>query len=318
MSEQIEETSASEETTAVESTEQSQQETQSAPTQEKATPAGQVDLSGLPPELAEPIQKRLDWLYYQAKEGKRVSKEVQELRDIARQQSEVIEQLNGGMGAVVGHLQQERFATTEQQLMTQRQAAWESGDTKAINEIDGKLMDLKVEKRLAAQQKPQPKKTETQKEAYAGEKLSGQQLANDAFSDGEITPEEHMYSQAWLEERDESGNLLRPWATGKDAKSQYALLEAAAVLNPDGPYSSWPMQKKLEEIDRRMGLQKNTGSQAVLGANLTSRNKSAKITLSPKAQELAIRTKFAGPGKTNDEHIAAWRKQLETVKKGAR
>lgn len=290
------------------------QETQFEPQQEEEQirPAAAVDLNGLAPEVAEPIKKRMDWLYYQTKDSKR---QFNELKTIAQQQSELIEELRNNQTAVVGHLQEEKFSATESALIHKMQSSWEAGDTQGYLKAQNDLTDLKVQKQLIKLQQPKEKPKQEDNRRLP----NGNEIADDAFAGGEITPEENAYARAWMSETDENGNLLRPWATGNDSKSQYALMEAAAVLAPDGPYAKWTLEKRLAEVDRRMGMQRNNNaSQSVLGANLTNRQKSNTITLSPKAKEIAIRTRFAGPGKTENEHIAAYKKQLETVRKGAR
>jgi hypothetical protein len=318
MTEEQAEVTESNNTSSAEASVDSNESHQEAPQtqqEDRVQPAAAVDLNGLPPELAEPIKKRMDWLYYQTKDSKR---QFNELKSIAQQQAELIEELRNNQTAVVGHLQEEKFSATESALVQKMQSAWETGDMQGYLNAQNQLTELKVEKKLSQLQKPQQQKQEKQ---APQQNISGREIADDAFAGGEISPEENAYAQAWMSETDENGNLLRPWATGNDQKSQYALMEAAAVLNPDGPYAKWPMEKKLAEIDRRMGLQKNNvGSQPVLGANLTNRQKSNTITLSPKQREIAIRTKFGSNkgAKSEADYIAAFKKQIEQTRKGVK
>lgn len=306
--------------------EQTQEAVTQTPVQTKNDYTDFVDLSDLPEEKREAIEGRFKHLSRLMKKNeRRTESQLSEYKKLMEEQSNLISELSGNMGVVVGHLQQEKFASTEAQLQQKMQQAWETGDTKAYVDAQDKLMDIKVQQRLAQQQKPtqQTNKTETQQQAYAGVKSNGEEIAQQAFDDGDIGSEDKSLISAWQQEKDESGIPVRPWTQSRtpdnpmnDPQFRRAYLEMAVVFDDEGPFANLSMDKKLAELDRRMGTQQRSASQPVLGSNLTNRGKSAKITLSQKAQDIAVKTKFAGPGKTNDEHIAAYRNQIEQIRKG--
>ena len=91
------------------------------------------------------------------------------------------------------------------------------------------------------------------------------------------------------------------------------LMETKAVLSSP-LYANKSIAEKMAEVDRRMGVQKPQAKQGVLGGGLTGQRKTSKLTLSPEAQKIALKTKFAGAGKTDAEHLEAYRKQIESSK----
>ena len=325
MSEAAENIEPVEQDAVVETSSEPAADAQPAPRQSTEDYTPYVDLAGIPDETREAIEGRFKHLSRLIKKTEtRSERELAEWRQTAAEQSRLIEELTGGLGGVVNHIQQERIASTEMMLQQRMQSAWESGDTKNYVEAQNQLMDLKVQQRLAQQEKPE-QKTQTQKQAFAGVPVSGQKFAEEAYNDGDLEPQEHALVQAWSSEKNESGQPLRPWTASRNPENptsdplyRRALIEMAAVFDESSPYSQLPMEKKLEELDRRMGVQKSAPQQSVLGANLTTRGKSTKMSLSPKQQEIATRTRFAGPGKSEAEHIEAYRRQLETVRKGTK
>lgn len=303
----------SEETENTESTENVQVTEQS---RSDSKPAGYdpVDVKEASPEE---IQQRLDYLYKQVKPTQR---ELKEAKQIMADQSRMIEELSSGMYAVVDHLQTDATGKAEDTLRLQMQQYLEQGNTAAYIEAHEKLTDLKIKKNQPKQQPPQ--KNETQKMAYAGAK----QVADSALQQDEISTDDARYVETYQSEKDDNGRLLRPWSINKSGDANNpdpdfveALIEARAVFT-NKRYASWTMEQKLTELDKRMGVQKPTGGQTVMGGNLTARGKNTKITLSPKQQEIAIRTKYGSSkgAKTDADYMEAFRKQIESVKTGAR
>lgn len=265
----------------------------------------------------EKIQERLDYLYKQVKPSQR---EVKELRTLVADQSKLIDELHSGMYAVVDHLKTEATTKSEGKLREDMKVALENGDTTAYIELNEKLTELKIEKN-----KPKattPKKTETQKQAYAGAK----QVSDDAFDSGELSAEDNRYVESYIGEKDDNGRLLRPWTVNKsndpdkpDPEFMEGLAEAHAVFT-NKRYANWTMAQKMAELDKRMGVEPPKGGQSVMGGNFTSRPKGNKITLSQKQQEIAVRTKYGSSkgAKSDSEYMEAYRKQIEKVKTGAR
>lgn len=262
------------------------------------------------PKTATPeeTQERINYLYGQVKHSER---EKREMKQILAEQSRLIGELSQGQQAVVTHLQEKTFTDTEATLRAQMKAAWEKGDNDAYFSLQDKLDDIRIEKKLATKAQPQQQAQQPQQPRNAV------QYAQQAQDTGELSPAEFAATNAWQNERDASGNLVRPWAFGNDPNHEGALREAAAVFN-NPRYSNLTYEQKLDEVDKRMGVAKRSGGQTVMGANLTSPAKQTKLTLTPKQQEIAIKTKYAGAGKTDAEHLEAYRKQIANVKQTRR
>jgi len=266
-----------------------------------------------PVEIEDPaIKQRFDYVYGQVKKNER---DKNEYKKIAAEQSRIIAQLQQDQGAIVNHLQTQTYTNVESQLKAQLQTAYETGDTNALVAIQDKLLDIKAQKLVAPRQQQQ-----TQSQQALQQNYSMSQVADDAFSDGEISFEESQRVNAWAGETNERGEPLRPWisnSTGdlNDPDPDYvkAWTVANQVFNKP-QYANLSFDQKLAEVDKRMGVTKSTGKQTVMGGGFTGKPRSARITLSPEAEKLAIKTRFGGPkAKTDADHIDAYRKQIEKV-----
>lgn len=277
-------------------------ETSAEPTQTQFKPAGYAPID---PATATPEQtkERLDYLYGQIKPTQRENKEM---KRILADQSRVIEELSKGQQLVVDHLTQKSFTESKEQLQRTMQEAWKKGDERSYIEAQNKLMELNVEERVAAKQKPQ----QQPQQSNGHIPNNAVEMANGALQSGGINDTEYRATESWQNETDESGNILRPWAYADSPYYKSALRETAAVF--DNPrLQNLSYEQKLAEVDKRMGLTKRSPSQAVMGGNLTRPTKKATIELSPKQREIALKSKYAGKGKSDDEHLNAYRKQLE-------
>lgn len=278
----------------------------------EAKPAGyhSVDVKTASPEE---IQERMDYLYRQAKQNTRTQGELRKLEKIAEDQSKLISELSTGMGAVVDHLQGKQINESEAEVKRQMKTALDSGDTTAYVEAQDKLMDIKARKNTVQQQKP---KSETKEMAYGGEKVG----RADSENVPDLTQQDATYVKSWMEEKDDRGRTFRPWTNEADPEYEAAVAETKSVfMNPR--FADKTIDEKLSEIDRRMGVAKQSGGQNVMGGNLTTRSKSNKVTLSPKQQEIAVKTRYGGKSAKSDaDHIEAYRKQIEKVQatRGAR
>lgn len=288
------------ETTETTASEPVTETTEATPAETNNKPAGYapVDVKTASPEQ---IQERIDYLYRQVKPKERENREMRQLLD---QQSRVISELSEGQRAVVNHLTQKNFTENKQQLQQAMQDAWQKQDNRAYIEAQNKLMDLQVDERIAARQQPQqPQQRMPQ---------SAAEVANNAVQTGEINPEEYRATETWQSERDDNGGLIRPWAFSTDPSHQAALFEARSVMaNPR--YANLTYEQKLQEIDKRMGVQKKTASQSVIGGSLTKPGKSAKLQLSEQQRTIALKTQYAGKGKSEADHLEKYRQQIEKV-----
>lgn len=307
-------------------------ETQAAEQPKDDKPPGYypVDFDGVPEDKAKAMRERYDYFYKQHKnmERKEAAREraLAEYREIAAQQSRQINDLTSATGQIVDHIEARTIGETEANIKKAMKEAFEAGDTTKYVDEQARLIELQSKKTALAKKNAQPNpKTETQAQAYGGQPYDASQIANDAVSGGEITQQEAQIVDSWQSETDHSGAPLRPWAfnpTGgiPQPGSPYdiALKEMASILQ-NRQYAHLTMDKKLEELDRRMGTQKTSRGQTVMGGSLTTPSKTNTIRLSPEIERYAVRSKFGGPkAKSDADHIAAYRKQIETVKaKGA-
>lgn len=287
------------------------------PQQNDTKPAGYhpVDLNDLPEDKRNEVDARINYLYRQVKDNSRT---VNEYRTLAKQQAEMIEELTSGMGQVVGHLEEKNTAETESRLKQGMLDAFEAGDNAKYIQLQTELIKLEATK--ANKPKPTAKpKNETNKQAFAGQPTP-EQLVAEARLNGEFTENDEKYVESWQYETNPGGGLKRPWALENHPKYQRAFNEMALVFTEE-QYEGLTVQEKLAELDRRMGVTPRAGGQTVMGGRLTTNPKTSRITVSPKQQEIAVRTKFGGPGAKSDaEHIEAYRKQIEKSKasKGSR
>lgn len=295
MSEEAEAGGQSADTSVAESPAQQSQETSSRP----------AGYDPVDPVTASPeeVQQRINYLYRQVREGQ---KETNHYKTMMAQK---IDELVGGLGTVVNHIQDKTFSDTEASLTQQIRTAFESGDVNAMLAAQTKLTDLKVEQKIG---KHLPQKQQ-----------QVQQPQYQQYEESSLSPQDEAVVSAWQDETDESGTPLRPWAKnrGTEAKpdTQYlaALAEAAAVINSPR-FANLSMAEKMAEVDRRMGVKSNP-RQSVMGGSLTNGRKSAKINLSPEAERIAVRMKFGGPNAKSDaDHISAYLKAKENAQKGDR
>jgi hypothetical protein len=287
---------------AVATTETTTQNTESQSQQQSHRPAGYdpVDPNTASPEQ---VQQRIDYLYRQVREGQ---KETTHYKTMMAQK---IDELVGGLGTVVNHIQDKTFADTEASLSAQMKQAFEAGDTAGYLSAQEKLIDIKAEKKFGNLNKKEAPKEQAQQNQNQGDRLS---------------PEDSAVIESWQAETDDSGMPLRPWAINRGSEgrpdTQYlaALAEANAVMNSPR-FANLSMADKMAEVDRRMGV-RPTARQNVMGGGLTNGRKSAKISLSPEAERLAVRMKFGGPNAKSDaDHITAYIKAKETSsQKGTR
>lgn len=298
------ESNVTESSVSTETSTETSQESHAPAREQSEKPAGYapVDLSGLPPEIAKPIEERINYIYGQVKNSDRTLKDF---RRIAAEQSQVIENLTRTTTDVVNHLQDRSLHETETSIQAEMQTAWEQGDNKAYMAAQNKMINLGIQKGLAAAQKPQ--------------QVQQPQYRSSSDQEGDFSDVDYRTTESWQSEKDENGQLLRPWAFNNsrdpdrpDQNYTEALTEARAVFT-NKRFANLTYEQKLAEVDKRMGVQKRQGGNTVLGGTLTGSKKMTKLTLTPKQQEIAIKTRYGGPKASDAEHLEAYRKQVEQV-----
>lgn len=304
---------------SLQSEESSATQESNAPQAEKQNqPSGyeQVDFNTASPEE---ISARFNRLYGQVKGNQR---DLSEYRRLVNDQSEVIssleqrlQELQGGVGKVVEHLENKTINDAESQIKYQIKFARENGDWDAYDQLQEKLVELKAQKIV---KQSQPKEQQQQKEKQPSARNAAE-VADYAVSTGEFTKEDSLTVEAWMSEADESGNRLRPWSYADNPDYVYAFQEARSVFtNPK--FAKMTTMEKLNEIDRRMGHQPKKINQSVMSGGLTGNKKPSNVRLSPETEKFVIRTKYGGSKyKTDAERIEAYSKQLQAYKsKGGR
>ncbi len=281
----------------------SEEQVQTEVQEERTVGYNQIDFKTATPEE---IEKRFSRLYSQVKGSQR---ELNQYRSVASEQSKLIEDLQKGVGMITNHLEEKSFKDGESKVKAELQAAYEAGDTKAIADATDRLVDLKANKKEAAQ-----KKESKPKEKAETQINSMHQAAKEGLETGELSGEEFTQASAWLDEQDERGQPLRPWAVNADPNDPDPdYVKAVFVMQKVWAMPNLTIDQRLAEIDRRMGVSKSSGGQTVIGGRLTPKPKQSKVTLSPEMEKLATRTKFAGNGKSDAEHIEAYKQQMARV-----
>lgn len=256
-------------------------------------------------------QKRINVL---TKKLGKFERESGEYRQIAKQQFDLINELRSGQQQIVTHLQSTNYTEVESQLKAQKKAAWEKGDLETYESASEKLADIKIERKLQekeAKRQPQPQQVQQRG-------VSGDEIVERAVNQGAISRSDADVYNAWATEVDDSGNLVRPWVNERDGRNTAASAEGKAVFsNP--ALQNKPFSEKLKEIDRRMGVQQRQANQSVMGSgNLTGNGKTSNVKMSPWAEDLAVKTQFAGKGKSRQDHIEAYRKQINETRSARR
>lgn len=250
-------------------------------------------------------QKRVNAL---TKKISKLEQGTSEWQTVAKQQYDLINELRNGQQQIVNHLQTSNYADAESQLKSQRREALNRGDWDAVDAANDKLTEIKIAKRTAELQgKNQPIKP-------VAPPISAADPVELAVQQGAMSRADADAYHAWVNETDANGNPVRPWTNMQDARAAAAGAYGKAVFS-DQRYANKPFAEKLKEIDRSMGLANRPQQQGVMPAgNLTGNSKVSNIKLSPQAESLAVRTKFAGSNKTNADHIEAYRKQVAEVR----
>lgn len=256
-------------------------------------------------------QKRFDRIYGQVKAQDR---KIQEYRTIASDQARAIEELTKSQIQVANRVVEQDFSRAEEEVRNSAQDAYDRGDSRAFLAASEKIAEIKAQKIIAQQMRAQTQYQQPQNPQSQQRPNSAYAAAEYANNSGGLSGDELSTVSSWQEERDHNGSPVRSWAKDTDPNFQNALIEARAVFN-NPRFAGKSINEKLAEVDKRMGVTRQSPNQNVMGANLTTQKKPNRMSLSPEIEKLAIRTKFGGPkAKTDQDHIDAYRKQLEKVK----
>lgn len=253
-------------------------------------------------------QKRFDRLYGQVKAQDR---KFTEALDVMRQQSEVIEQLKNGVGNVVNHINAQDANNSEHAAREEADAAFKRGDSRAYLSAMEKVAQLSAQKIVQQTLRQQQQARQPQQQVN-----SAKDVANRAVQQGYLAPSDESAFEAWQEEKDASGNPVRPWAKRETAGESFdsALMRSASVFS-DPRFRNSTIEQKLSEVDRIMGTQKQTPQQNVMGANLTSKTKTNNVKVSPEMEKVLNHLRPRGSkAKDSPDPIAWYREQAVKAK----
>lgn len=262
-------------------------------------------------EFSPEQQKRFDNLYGQVKAQDR---KFNEALDVMRQQSDTIAQLQQGVGNVVNHLNTQSNNTSEEAARNEADAAFARGDSR------GYLKAMEKVAQLSAAKIVQQSLNQQQQQQRQQQQKPGNEVARAATNNGHLNAADVPAFEAWQDERDASGNPVRPWAkreTGGD-HFESALLRSAGVF-ADPKFRNAPIEQKLEEVDRIMGVTKQSPQQNVMGSNLTTKGKPNNIKISADMEKVLNHLKPRGSKAKNAPDPVAWyREQAVKANKGVR
>lgn len=284
---------------------------------ERPTGFDPVDVNTATPDQ---IKARMDRLYGNMKRYETVARKVPELEQTNQVLAEQLRILNEKQNQVINHLHTTDFQDAEQNLKSQRQQAWQAGNSQLYDEINDKLRDLSVKRAVTDMNRQQPQQQQIPVQQPVLKPVNGEDVINRAVQQGAVTQDEATIYRTWSNESDDYGNPRRPWLSDSDPKNIAAASEGRAVFN-NPAYANMTFGQKLQEIDRRMGMKmQNQGGQNVLpGGNLTPQRKNNNVKVTDYEAKIAIKTKFGGSkAKSESDHIEAWRQaKIKSQTKGA-
>lgn len=252
------------------------------------------------------VEARFKRMYGQVKAQDR---KIAERDNLLREQAEAIERLTKATGQVVEHIQAKDSESLEKTLEAEADSAFEKGDAAGYKKAVTKLAKAQAErtvKEIMGKQQPAKQAAVIQQPRNASE------IAQRAHSDGGLDNHGVSIVNAWQSEKDESGNLLRPWAFDGDESYVDAIAEANAIFT-SRRYAGHTMEQKLAEVDKRMGFVRRESQQNVMGSNLTSNRKTNNIKISPDMEKVMKRLGPGAKAKKGEDPLQWYRQQVAKV-----
>ena len=194
-------------------------------------------------EFSPEQQKRFNRLYGQVKT------QDKQLGELSQMNAKLIERLEA---------QEQKTAVREidgelADLRAAKKEALDAGDTDKVMEIDDAILDAKI-KAKEASETPEPKKDPDK--------------SNDDF---DFTPSQKDRLIEWATERNDKGDVIRPWADPGHPKHTTAMKIAEGVLG-DPEYTGADMEDILKEVDRVATLALDPGKAKRPGAAVLKSN----------------------------------------------
>lgn len=214
-------------------------------------------------DIPEELQPRFNRLYRQVKESKSVTDQLVEDN---RKLIEKIDKLQQSHDA-------SKVEDTLSVLNQQLEEAVDLGDTDAVKDLTNKIAEQKIALNGAT---PAPDRTEPES---GDQQQSGPRKLD-------LTPEQEMTIQKWAFERDDQGNMLRPWSIPGDPGYDEFLKEAQVAAQETDD-----VEEALEILDSRFKAKRRKPTAAsVLSGNTSQRPAGGNsVELSAEQRKVAVR-----------------------------
>ena len=194
----------------------------------KAEKFGFIDFDALSEDVRKTIEPRFKRLYSDFKTTERALKELREINTAVMAKIDRIESTSTS----------ERINSHLATLKQAAKKAAEDGDLTRMTELTDQLVDWKVK---LATSKSQPVKKEPDKPTEQDSASAGRQL----------TTSETGVIKSWINEEDDDGRSLRPWAQDGHRLQGKALKMVEAIF-ADDDFRDAPIEDVLAEADRLM------------------------------------------------------------------
>lgn len=228
------------------------------------------------------VEARFKEVYGQMKQYERISKDsVRTVDQLAADNAKLVSRLDQMESSQAEKAVSDRLG----ELAGQEKEAMESGDYERATDVRNQITDLKVDAKV-----PKEPAAEEPEEPW-------------------LTPERYEKISDWSAERDDQGNLLRPWAD-PDHEDHKTALRAAQVIISDNPDVDLDdLLKEIEKVNGRVTQKTTRPFASTLSANSDVRPQSKKISLS-EDEKLIARRMYQGDPKAVEKYAKAKEKYL--------
>lgn len=239
------------------------------------------------------VQKRINELWRKSKESEednqKLAKHSKDLEDALETVLQKLEKIESRQ-----HKNDSQVAISR--VRAQIKEAREMGDIDLEMQLEDQLLDLRDEERRLTQEK---KKATAEKEQIKSE-IRKEKESPPAYTDGES-----QYINSLAEEKDEEGNLLRPWLKAGDKNFKKATeLGGMIAIELSRKYNSLaPLTEVMEELDKKMAkLTRQSEPEVLSGRNLQRAVNSDKVNLDKQQnfiyERLGLKSKYGIDQKT--------------------
>lgn len=227
-------------------------------------------------ELSPEQQARFNRIYGHSKQWERIAE------DLAKEKKELWDRIEK-----LESFQTERDTNDRlTKLRAAEKEAMEAGEYDRAGEIRDQITDAKVDAKVP-KEKP-PEKQESAEEQW-------------------LTPERAQRIETWAGEKDEKGELLRPWADPSHDDHQTALTTIQVLVNKNPGIE---LDELLEKADKVLGKVTKRTSAAVLSSGSDVRPREKKTSLTADEKLVARKMYSALSAKEAEERYAKAKARL--------